>query len=202
VTEKPTVPQPIGPQFPGTRQLVLGLELPPDASKTRVAIESVMLPFYPLGLLLWGVTRETRVHRIQVGNTLEVAAGLSSIPGEYFAQGHTFETIVALAEQGELDINLASRQILEMRTAEPGVHLRLELSGPCDSACFWGRTYVEGHPFERALIERADDGAYRGRIDRFKLSGIETVAEAVAPTAESTATLLAGFAQAARSYRV
>lgn len=194
-----TVPTPMGPELPGTKQVVLGVPIERwgDVSQRTYRLD-VQIAFLPCGLLLWGATEDTVIRRIQVGNQLEGVANCGGIPGLYFSHGHTFEQIVAMAECNELDLNVLARQQLQMEPAFPGVLLTLELEGPCDQACFWGRTFTRGRPYERATIERAGTGEYRGRLDQIGLQGIDTVLDVVAPTPEATAALLTGLGSRGR----
>lgn len=185
------VPEPMGPALPGTKQVVVSFDVRAKSGRNEARSTSthLMMPFLPCGLLLWGVTGETRVDRIMVGNVLEATGDGIPIPGEYFTQGHSFEQIVAMAECGELDLNIAARQQLQMSVASAGMKLTLMLQGPCERACVWGRTYVSGHPYERASVERSGE-SYTARLDRVDLRGVDTTLDATAPTEAGAIALL------------
>jgi hypothetical protein len=192
----PNVPAPMGPELPGTKQVIVSFDLGRAAlgeGSTRLCHTYLQMPFLPCGLLLWGVTRETVVNRIMVGNIIEGTADDAPIPGEYFAQGYTFEQIVAMAESNELDVNIAARQQLEMSAAGSGSALTLSVTGPCERACVWGRTFTEGRPYERATVEQNGD-RFTARIDRFDLRGVDTVLHACASTELGAIALLAALA--------
>lgn len=208
--------QPIGPALPGIRTVLLafgGADVRPRDVVERVSgrptrhvqsfCESVMLPFLPKGLLLWGATGDTFVHTIKVGNVTEAeVGGVAPIPGLYFEQGRSFDDIARLAEAGELDLALDARLQLEMREASPGMMITVALSGPFDRFCLWGSTYTDGRPYRRASVAALESNAhvFSGRVDEIGLAGVRTVLDVTAPDAATAAALLVGL-QAQHSAR-
>lgn len=164
-------------------------------------------PFLPLGLLLWGATDYTYVKSIRVGNCVDGDANVcqSRIPGRYFEAGKTFEELLALAELGELEAAIEPRKVIQLQQAEPGVYVQVELEGPVDNLCFWGRTRTGAVAPLRASIEelvvygplRPDEkreSRFVGQLIDGGLASDSVIFEASGPSAEIVSTLLAAHA--------
>lgn len=198
----------MGPLLPGTRHVVLAFDAqsvrrPRGAGEAQQFAQQVQTPFLPKGLMIWGATRDTFVQGVKVGNVSELEiGGYASIPGLYFEQGRSFEDILRLADAGELELSVQARQQLEMSEAAPGVMVSVTLSGPYERFCLWGVTYVTGGPHRRARVEALSDTlSFAGRIDELTLSGVRTVLEVTAPTAQIATELLVGLEASRRSAR-
>lgn len=195
--------QPIGPQLPGTCQVLLAFNTESGFHRSvrdrdiATYCESVQRSFLPLGLILWGATNETLVHGVKVGNMSELeVGGYAPIPGRFFEQGRSFEDLERLAEAGELDVSIEARQQLRMNEASPGTMITVALSGPFERFCLWGRTYSSSNdrPHRRASVQPLDSReGYAGRLDTVTLSGVATVLEVTAPDARIAADLLVGL---------
>jgi len=199
------VKQPIGPLLPGTKQVLLTFSEGRTISRDgRVDQHTafVQRSFLPKGLILWGSTDSTFVHRIGVGNMVEVEiGGDQAIPGRYFEQGRSFEELERLAEVGELELSLPARQVLEMTEASPGMSIAVHLSGPYDRFVVWGLTYSGlDRAHRRATIEPLESGRFMGRLDEVTLSGVRTVLDVTAPDAQTAATLLAALQNSGARY--
>lgn len=195
--------QPIGPLLPGLRQVVLAfneahVRSPRNGSGANSVTyaEQVQTPFLPKGLIIWGADETTLVHGVKVGNVTELEiGGYAPIPGRYFESGRTFEDIQRLADAGELELALESRQRLEMTEASPGVQVCVSISGSYDRFCLWGTTYAHGAPFRRASVEATERGTFIGRVDEVGLGGIRTVLDVAAPDASTAAELVIGLSR-------
>lgn len=197
------VKQPMGPSLPGIKQVLLtfneGNFLPFSAYGRTIDthVSQVQLPFLPKGLIIWGATGDTLVHGVKVGNMSEVEiSGLAPIPGRYFEQGLSFADVERLAESGELDLNLAARQQLDMSEAAPGTQISVAISGPYDRFVVWGTTYARyDGPHRLATVAQLDNSTmFSGRLDEVRLSGLQTLLNVTAPSAEVAAQLLVGLA--------
>lgn len=201
---KPLDPKPLPP---GTKQVLIGFDLPDFARTTSPAttfarpvnptsysVSTVLhRPFLPLGLLLWGVTDASRVLRVTIGNRNEMEMSGTAIPGRYFETGHTFDELTAFADKGQLQGALHPRQVLACEEASPGMHVGLELSGPCAQACLWGLTYTGRWPSRRVVIEKSNESfgvTYSGKVIERRLGGDEVTVDVTAPEAALVAQLL------------
>lgn len=176
---------------PGTRQLLLSFDIDePSRTLSRHAGANVWLtqqvfrPFYPRGLWLWGTTKETFVHRVMVGNMSEIESSSSRIPGRYFESSVSFDRLMALAEQGELeDVALPRQVFADMETAHPGMMVGVNISGPFEQIALWGLTYKGHGPIKRADVVAAGD-EWQARIVALALGGEDLLAEATGPSPE------------------
>jgi hypothetical protein len=182
---------------PGVRQVVCGFRALAGASDDgRTFVAEPDMPFLPLGLFLWGVTAQTMIQRVSAGSRVEVSLGYGELPGTSFASPWSFAEVSAAARRGELVNTVRELQLFEMSELFPGENLTLQLSGPCESGCFWGITYDSGGPRYSGKIEPEDQFArYRGQVIRHGLGGDRVDVEAVAPTVEGVTALLAVIAQ-------
>lgn len=192
----------------GAKQILLSFDEERQNYPRGTTLQTtVMRPFLPRGLFLWGATDATVVTRLQLGNLIDGDAGIESrIPGRYFAAGKSFAALSELALVGELEGACEPRQILDVVQADPGMRVRLDIEGPYEQACLWGLTRDLGLvPPRRARIESATvSGPLRpeearevrfvGEVIENGLAGEKIIFEAVGPSAEVVATLIAAFA--------
>lgn len=174
----------------GTRQFVVGMTGSSFRTGATTFWTQAMNPFLPLGLALFGVTRETRVLDVRAGNVSHVWP--EGIPGEVFSTKRSFEDLARLAALGDLP---ADKGAFAFETDEVivGQNLSLRVEGPCDGAIFWGLTYLDGvHPFRSVEIFESD-GLHEGRVIDHCLRGREVVFVAKSPTEEGCCRLLETF---------
>jgi hypothetical protein len=174
----------------GTRQFVVGMMGSSAQGAATTFWTQAMHPFLPLGLALFGATRETRVLDVRIGNACQVWP--EGIPGEVFSTRRSFEELACLAALGELP---ADKGAFAFETDEVvlGQNLSLRVDGPCEGAAFWGLTYLDGvHPFRSVEIGKSDE-VHEGRVVDHRLRGREVVFVAKSPTEEGCCRLLETF---------
>lgn len=195
-------------QIPGTRQVLLGFDegvRPAPLLAARTTLRAIAhRPFLPLGLLLWGVTDDTYVTRIQVGNLSDGnVSGQGRIPARLFETHRSLTELRRLAELGELPGAIDARAVMEMEAACVGALVTVELEGPCVNACLWGLTYTDGYPFTEIEVTRSGapglhpPEGYAGRVREHTLDGVREKCKVSSPTVESVTALLAAFARPA-----
>lgn len=196
---------------PGTRQILLsfpGGDVIQSAGNKSTHHTFVYQAFLPLGLLLWGATDETFVKRIRIGSTSDgdlASWGEGAIPGRYFEARKSFAELQRLAELGELIGAVDAMQVLQMREAEPGCQITVDIDGPVTQFCMWGLTHDgESLPPKLARVvyqrkqgpirpEEPELGSWLGEVIERRLSGDTPVFEVEAPTAEVAASLISTF---------
>lgn len=189
---------------PGVRQVVCGFRGPGGSeSGSRRFVAEPMLPFLPLGLFLWGITPETMILRVSGGNRSEVLIGFGNLPAVWFSSPRSFEELQAAARAGQLVQEAKELELFEMSEMVPGEQLVLEVTGPCESGCFWGITYAGAGPRYSGSIEPTRDSLgnnrFRGQVIRHGLGGDLVDVEATAPTIEGVTELL-GVIRHRKSY--
>lgn len=181
---------------PGVRQVVCSCAVPQGGlgEGSRQLHADPQLPFLPLGLFLWGITPETMITGVSVGNLSEVVLGFGDLPGSWFASPRAFEDLASAARQGQLVQRVEELQLFQMSELQPGQLLSLRLTGPCTGACFWGITYAANGPRYSGSIEPTRDSLgnnrFRGQVIRHGLGGDLVDVEATAPTIEGVTELL------------
>lgn len=194
------------PLPPGTKQVLLGF---PDTARSRSRDQEnrscvgIQRPFLPKGLLIFGATSDTYVHRIAIGAQCEVEISGERIPGRYFETGKTFAELEALASQGEIEGAVHPRQVFEMVEAQPGYNITVHTSGPYESLCLWGLTYAGGSPVRHVVVEQEPGDpalarvgvharSWQGRVIEHGLGGERLLVSVQGPSPEIVAQLL-GF---------
>lgn len=158
----------------GAMQLLLSCEtLPPPAVTRSFGVKenhswhlSPYQVFQPLGLLFWGATEDTFITRMQIGNQEGASISGARLPAKYFSTGRSFDELKKLAAQGELQLSIPERQILDCPLLEMNCHLRVETVGPFESFCAWGIIHPDYANFRTVKVVCNDVavGGYRGTI--------------------------------------
>lgn len=177
--------------FPNSNKVSLNMAVKPGVTSSYQA--QVQNPFKPMGFIIWGATDETSIIDLKVGNTCEGQVSYEPIPARFFETDRTFEEIERLAEVGELALSLPQRQVLKMRTAEPGVSVSVLLSGPFARFCMWGYSAALYEAPQVAEIVQLTDGKYEGRITTSTLDGDHVQSIVQAPGSMECATLMAAL---------
>jgi len=204
------------PRPPGTRQVLFTFpQLAPTPGETGVLYhfsQCAHRPFLPLGLFVWGARPDTMIERLLVGNQHEGSLTQAPVPARYFETGRSMVELEALADQGELELSIEQRRVIEMDVAEVGSHVGLSIRGPFEDVCFWGLTYAYQMPLLTQVIdhvqkpvtsgmELGDDWkGFRGRVIEHHLGGDRVISNVYAPSEESVCRLLLGARSPARMY--
>lgn len=153
----------------GNGALRFRLDQATDMGAFRTVKAHPQFLFRPQGLITWGASNETLIHRLFIGGKPVFILTPDGIPARFFESGVSFAEFLKLGELPahnrpravadrfaanpiEREINewlvlsrrpvTAPHQRLDVSTCEVGDAIELEWSGPLEQAVLWGR-YVQ-----------------------------------------------------------
>jgi hypothetical protein len=113
------------------------------------------IKFRPIGLMLFGTTKETKVIELQVINVKCITASSEPVPGYFFESGYSFEDFKWFFTNpiSQFDImfqrwmktypDVSKRMLMDgMPTMDPWHRCVLNMRGPFDHAVLWGHGFV------------------------------------------------------------
>lgn len=157
--------EPIDGHWPRTRLLVeperkivrpycIGFRRKPIDGGLVSWVAAPAFPFRIKGLLAWGTTAASKMHKFQVRNEVHIMCSADPVPLRFFRMGLSFDEFVALLE-APLDLNneiqagfqgwmkealpgVSARLIFDVPTLELAYQLHIETSGPLSDLIVWG----------------------------------------------------------------